>query len=49
FCTEACPTDAIKHGHNFEWAVYTPGEMVKDKKYLLDNLEREKTLNIKLK
>jgi NADH-quinone oxidoreductase subunit I len=49
YCTEACPTDAIKHGHNFEWAVYTPGEMVKDKPYLLANLEREKTLNIKLK
>jgi formate hydrogenlyase subunit 6/NADH:ubiquinone oxidoreductase subunit I len=41
FCVDACPTDAINHGHNFEWAVYTPGEMVKDKEYLLANLWRE--------
>ena len=44
FCVDACPTDAIKHGHNFEWAVYTPGEMVKDKNYLLANKAREKKL-----
>ena len=41
FCVDACPTDAIIHGHNFEWAVYTPGEMVKDKQYLLNNKWRE--------
>ena len=38
---DACPTDAIIHGHNFEWAVYTPGEMVKDKEFLLANKWRE--------
>jgi NADH-quinone oxidoreductase subunit I len=41
FCVDACPTDAINHGHNFEWACYTPGEMVKDKEYLLANKWRE--------
>jgi formate hydrogenlyase subunit 6/NADH:ubiquinone oxidoreductase subunit I len=41
FCVDACPTDAINHGHNFEWAVYTPGELVKDKQYLLANKWRE--------
>src|SRR5262245_37909156 len=41
FSVDACPTDAINHGHKFKWAVYTPGEMVKDKEFLLANKWRE--------
>ncbi|AEP12988.1 MULTISPECIES: NuoI/complex I 23 kDa subunit family protein [Chloracidobacterium] len=49
YCVEACPKDAIKHGHNFEMAVTNFADLVKDKEYLLSNLEREKTRNLTLR
>ncbi len=49
YCVEACPKDAIKHGHNFEMAVTNFAELVKDKEYLLSNMEREKTRNLTIR
>jgi NADH-quinone oxidoreductase subunit I len=49
YCVEACPKDAIKHGHNFEMAVTNFADLVKDKQYLLSNLEREKTRNLTIR
>lgn len=45
YCVEACPKDAIKHGHIFEMAVTNFADLVRDKEFLLANLEREKTTN----
>jgi NADH-quinone oxidoreductase subunit I len=46
YCVEACPKDAIKHGHSFEMAVTNFADLLKDKEYLLSNLEREQSRNL---
>jgi NADH-quinone oxidoreductase subunit I len=35
WCVEACPTDAITHGHGFEFATYNIADMVYRKEDLL--------------
>ena len=35
YCVEACPTDAITHGHDFEIASYETGTLVYRKEQLL--------------
>src|SRR5882724_2151332 len=35
FCVEACPTDAITHGHGFEVASYNTSTLVKTKEDML--------------
>ena len=35
FCVEACPTDAITHGHGFEIASYNTSTLVKRKEDML--------------
>ena len=35
FCVEACPTDAITHGHGFEVASYNTSTLVKRKEDML--------------
>ncbi len=35
YCVEACPTDAITHGHGFELAAYNISEMIYRKEDLL--------------
>jgi NADH-quinone oxidoreductase subunit I len=39
YCVEACPTDAITHGHGFEVASYDTSNLVKRKEDLLAPLE----------
>ena len=36
YCVEACPTDAITHGHGFELATYDVNALVKRKEDLLE-------------
>jgi NADH-quinone oxidoreductase subunit I len=36
YCVEACPTDAITHGHGFELATYDISALVKRKEDLLE-------------
>ncbi|MBX7219531.1 MAG: NADH-quinone oxidoreductase subunit I [Blastocatellia bacterium] len=48
YCVEACPKDAIKHGHSFEMAVTDFKDLIKDKHYLLANLEMEKKRRVKV-
>ncbi len=36
YCVEACPTDAITHGHGFELATYDVSALVKRKEDLLE-------------
>src|SRR5207248_886563 len=35
YCVEACPTDAITHGHGFEAASYNTSTMIKRKEDML--------------
>jgi NADH-quinone oxidoreductase subunit I len=35
YCVEACPTDAITHGHGFELATFNAGTLVYRKEQLL--------------
>jgi NADH-quinone oxidoreductase subunit I len=35
YCVEACPTDAITHGHGFELAPYNLNELIYRKEKLL--------------
>jgi len=37
YCVEACPTDAITHGHGFELATYNINTMVYRKEKLLES------------
>jgi NADH-quinone oxidoreductase subunit I len=36
YCVEACPTDAITHGHGFELATYDINSMIYRKEQLLE-------------
>ena len=36
YCVEACPSDAITHGHEFEIAAYNTNELVYRKEQLLE-------------
>jgi NADH-quinone oxidoreductase subunit I len=36
YCVEACPTDAITHGHGFEFASYDINSMIRRKEQLLE-------------
>jgi len=36
YCVEACPTDAITHGHGFELATYDINSLVYRKEQLLE-------------
>jgi NADH-quinone oxidoreductase subunit I len=36
YCVEACPTDAITHGHGFELATYDINALVYRKEQLLE-------------
>ena len=38
YCVEACPTDAITHGHGFEVASYNTATLVKRKEEMLVRL-----------
>jgi len=38
YCVEACPTDAITHGHGFELATYDINSLVYRKEQLLEKL-----------
>ena len=37
YCVEACPTDAITHGHGFELATYDINSLVYRKEQMLEN------------
>ena len=37
YCVEACPTDAITHGHGFELATYNINELLYRKEKLLES------------
>jgi NADH-quinone oxidoreductase subunit I len=38
YCVEACPTDAITHGHDFELATYDINSLIYRKEQLLEHL-----------
>jgi NADH-quinone oxidoreductase subunit I len=38
YCVEACPTDAITHGHGFELAAYDINALIRRKEQLLEPL-----------
>jgi NADH-quinone oxidoreductase subunit I len=38
YCVEACPTDAITHGHGFELASYDISSLIRRKEQLLENI-----------
>ena len=38
YCVEACPTDAITHGHDFEIASYNTSTLVYRKEQMLTQL-----------
>jgi NADH-quinone oxidoreductase subunit I len=38
YCVEACPTDAITHGHGFELAPYNLNELIYRKEQLLEQM-----------
>jgi NADH-quinone oxidoreductase subunit I len=37
YCVEACPTDAITHGHGFELATYDVSALIRRKEQLLES------------
>jgi len=37
YCVEACPTDAITHGHGFELATYDINSLVYRKEQMLES------------
>jgi NADH-quinone oxidoreductase subunit I len=41
YCVEACPTDAITHGHGFEIASYNTSTLIYRKEQLLASIEPE--------
>src|SRR3989442_7091610 len=41
YCVEACPTDAITHGHGFELATYDINSLVYRKEQLLEKAPAE--------
>jgi len=41
YCVEACPTDAITHGHGFELATYDINSLVYRKEQMLENAKGE--------
>jgi NADH-quinone oxidoreductase subunit I len=45
YCVEACPTDAITHGHGFELATYDISALVKRKEDLLERTKTESRTN----
>ena len=45
YCVEACPTDAITHGHGFELATYDISALVKRKEDLLERTIPETRAN----
>ena len=49
FCVEACPKDAIKHGHDFEMASYTREGLLRSKDALLANRDRQRSLHITIR
>lgn len=48
YCVEACPTDAITHGHGFELASYNTSTLIYRKEQLLAPLPEGATGKIKL-
>ncbi len=42
YCVEACPTDAITHGHDFELAPYEINSLIYRKEQLLESWPRKK-------
>lgn len=48
YCVEACPTDAITHGHGFELASYDTSTLIYRKEQLLAPLPEGATGKIKL-
>jgi NADH-quinone oxidoreductase subunit I len=38
FCVEACPTDAITHGHGFETASYNTSTLIMRKEQMLTQI-----------
>jgi NADH-quinone oxidoreductase subunit I len=42
YCVEACPTDAITHGHGFELATYDINALVYRKEQLLEGVSRKR-------
>lgn len=43
YCVEACPTDAITHGHGFELATYDINALVYRKEQLLESWPKKAT------
>src|ERR1700688_3671163 len=41
YCVEACPTDAITHGHGFELATYDINSLIYRKEQMLENTKGE--------
>jgi NADH-quinone oxidoreductase subunit I len=41
YCVEACPTDAITHGHGFELATYDINSMIYRKEQLLESFANQ--------
>jgi NADH-quinone oxidoreductase subunit I len=48
YCVEACPTDAITHGHGFELASYNTSTLIYRKEKLLAPLPEGTTGELKL-
>ena len=48
YCVEACPTDAITHGHGFEMASFNTSTLIYRKEKLLVQLEPGQTGKLKL-
>lgn len=48
YCVEACPTDAITHGHGFELASYNTSTLIYRKEKLLAPLPAGTTGELKL-
>jgi NADH-quinone oxidoreductase subunit I len=48
YCVEACPTDAITHGHGFELASYNTSTLIYRKEQLLAPLPEGATGKVKL-
>jgi len=44
YCVEACPTDAITHGHGFELATYDINAMIYRKEKLLESLQHKQAV-----
>ena len=45
YCVEACPTDAITHGHGFELATYDINALIYRKERLLESWPPSKAAN----